>query len=312
MNYAKLDVNTEAGHEVESIPMVGTIDLDLFPRMWRAPFGGSRLYFNKTDPFFYSGLTGPIGRVSDKRFLRDAAVRMAFEGRSADEEWGERAEYGSCFHLLVALHERGELVFSFDNKDWHIVVDSFMDEHRLWEHRKRWVEDIQNDFYAYFQWKKDYEVEVLATEIMVANRDYAIATPLDIVCTMKFNKGRIMANVNLKTGDKGFSDDYATQAGMEAWLFNMHWDQMRGSFCFRPKARKTAPGNYEMSKNHYHTDEASIALYEHIAKGVKLFGLNETNHKFVFYSGQEGSHQAQHMTAKDWLTIWQGHTPNPF
>lgn len=312
MNYAKMDFNREAGHEVENIPLVGSIDLSPFPKFWRAPFGSSRLYFNKIDPFFYSGLTTPIGRVSDKKFLRDAAVRMAFEGRSADEEWGERADYGSCFHLLVALHERGEVIFSYDDEEWVKVVDSFIEDGRYYDQRNKWIDDIKNDFFAYLSWKRDYEVEVHATEIMVANREYALATPLDIVCTMKFNRGRILANVNLKTGDKGFSDDYAIQAGMEAWLFNQHKDEMRGSFCWRPKDRKRSPGGYELSKNHYHTDEDSLELYTHIAKGVKLFKLNETSHKFQFYSGDATNPKVEYLTAHEWLARWQGHDPNPF
>lgn len=304
MNYTKINFTQVAGVDVESLP---SSLAKHFPRFRRAPFSNGRYYFNNTDPFFYSGLTGPIGYNSDKRHLNKAAINMAYQGRSADFEWNERANYGTCFHLLVGLHEDGSLPFVFGDGDWRKVVQSFIEEYRYHEYAARWYSDIQNDFAAYFQWKQDSEVKVLSTEVVVSSQEWKIATPLDLIVEMKFNRKRILANVNIKTGDHPFPADNLLQVGMEAYLWNQCETRpfdIEGTFAWRPKSRATSPGAYELSKNCMYTED-NIPLYNHIGNSVNIFGLNNPSGKIVTFEGDEQSFKIQTLSPWEWLEMAQ-------
>jgi hypothetical protein len=301
MNYTKINQTPYKGVEVEELP---TKLESNFTKFRRAPFGSRRLYFNKRDPFFYSGLTTPIGALANKSHLNKAAVNMAYQGRSADFEWNERANYGTCFHLLVGMHEEGDLTFDFDARSWKNVVDSFIQEYHYQDYAGRWFSDIQNDMYAYFQWKKASNVKVLSTEIVVHNAAYKIATPLDLIVEMDFNRKRILANVNFKTGDHPFAAENLLQVGMEKWLWNTSPERpfdLDGSFAWRPKNRRTSPGSYELSPN----AKYNIPMFEYVAQSVDVLGLNEPSGKIVTFEGvgEEGIMTA--LSPQDWLADYQ-------
>lgn len=305
--YTKYDTGIYKGTEVESVPVVAAkgFPKDYFENMYRAPFGSdSRWYFRAGEQEFYSGLTGPIGSFMDKSFLAKASKKMALEGVDSDDVWGERANYGSCVHLLVALHERGELVFKFNDDEWLEVMEDFLQDYGYQHLRSQWQEDIQNDMAMWFQFKKDHKVKVMATELMVRYEPWRIATPLDIICGMDFGGGRILANVNLKTGDKQFGDSYYVQACMEAFMYNEmmpleKW-KLKGSFCLRPKSRKTNVGDFELSKN-------CINLYtkeymDYIGQGCILREQYKPKGHVKRFSGEDGRFTAEKITPYQWLS----------
>lgn len=178
----------------------------------------------------------------------------------------------------------------------------------------KWEEDLQNDMAAYFKWKKDYDVKVVATEIMVRHEAWRIATPLDIICAMNFGGKRIMANVNLKTGDKGFSDAYGLQACMEAYMFNgMMPDKkfkLKGSFCLRPKLRSRCTGDYELSKNHiseYSEDDMNF-----VGNTVVRFKRYQPKGNVKIFEGNEKQFSATSFSPYEWLTYFKGDENQPF
>lgn len=293
----------------EEVPVVAAkgFPISYFRKMYRAPFGSdSRWYFTDQAVEFYSGLTGAISKSGavDKSFLHKASKNLALQGIDSDELWGERADYGSCFHLLVALYERGEMPFSFNGQEWRDIMEEFIKDGGYEIHRRKWEEDLQNDMAMWFKFKKEYDVKVVATEIMVYNDDWKIATPLDIICGMNFGGKRILANVNLKTGDKTFGDSYYLQAAMEAQMFNdlmedKKW-KLKGSFCLRPKKREKCVGDYEISKNCINL--YSKELFDHIGKCVVLYEINKAKGLVKQFSGEESNYEAKMLTPYEWLS----------
>lgn len=308
MNYAKKDFSELFGTEVEEVRLQSKKPMPGFTYMWRSPFGGDgRWYFRLGASDFYSGLTGAItaSNLFDKTFLNKARVNLAFQGRDADVEWRERADYGSCFHLLVSLHEMGELKFDFDNGEWKAVMQSFIESGGYQSMTQRWTEDLQNDMAAWFLFKKESNVQVIATEIMTYHDGWRVATPLDFIVEMDFNRKRITANINIKTGDKGFNDSYYFQVFAEAYLFNRQTEGLKveGTFCWRPKDRKRSPGQYELSKNCI--EAFDVELLEHMGRAVNILKTYKPNGKISTYSGGEHNFTVKHLTPYEWLEIFQ-------
>jgi hypothetical protein len=302
-------------------PEFSDFPLDKFPNFWRSPFGkkDQRLYAKKGFPEFFCGISSLAGKagISNKEGLRKAELDLAFRGIDAQQKWSERTEYGSCFHLLVALHERGELKFVFGEHDWVDVVNDFIEEFGFHSYRKQWIADIQNDFHCWFQFKRDYNVKVVTTEVMVSRDDWFTATPLDDIVEMDFNKKRIFADINLKTGDTfPFDEGYYFQTAFEAYLYNRqiekdgkrHKYTLDGAFCWRPKTRAKTPGAYELSKNtiNLYTEED----FAHVAWLVKRNKLNipSPDSKIVTFHGNEQDSKIVIRTPYEWLKNMNGDT----
>jgi hypothetical protein len=303
--------------QIESL--INDKSLPPFPLIYRCRFTGDsrRVYFRKSFNQFYSGITSAISAsgLSDKTFLNKARVNMAFEGIDADEVWGEKRDYGSVFHLLVSMHERtddGHRPFVFDEDSehgiaWRSDVRNWAIQYGCPHNQDLWIDQVQNDFAAWFQFKRDYNVRVMASEIPVFNDKWLIATPMDIVCEMDFNKKRIFANINLKTGTaSSIGKDYTLQVCMEQQLWD---DTMRekkceqfllgGTFIFRPKDRQKAPCKYELSKNF--TGTHSMEEMEYIATGVKLNRSNWPKGKIRTFTGDEKTFTYTEKSAQEFL-----------
>lgn len=320
MNYTKYDTEVIEGCEVENVRLAVNPDFSDFPKnkfpiVYRSSFGkeGQRLYAMKGSMEFFCGITSAIGRsgLVDQSFLNKARVKMAFEGKDADAIWQERANYGSCLHLLVAMHERGELVFEFHSDEWRKVADSFIEEYGYQALRSKWYSDLMNDMYSWFDFKKEKNVRVITTEVAVYHPEWMIITPLDVIAEMDFNKGRVIANINLKTGDThAFSDSYYLQTSMEAYLYNQIIGdspyKLSASFCWRPKTREKTPGAWELSKN-------TISSYtpKHFARVGETVLLaeppmNQASGAIVSFFGNESNFHKQLLTPYEWLARING------
>jgi hypothetical protein len=322
--YTNYDCENLDGLDVEVVrtvvnPQFSDFPLDRFPHFWRSPFGkkDQRLYARKGHGEFFTGISSLAGKsgISNKDGLQKAEIDLAFRGIDARQKWSERAEYGSCFHLLVALHERGELRFAFGEHDWVEVVDDFIATNGFFSFRKQWIEDIQNDFHCYFKFKKESDVKVITTEVMAARDDWFMATPLDIIAEMTFNRKRIIANINLKTGDTfPFDEGYYFQTSLEAYLYNRqiekggskHKYSLDGSFCWRPKTRAKTPGAYELSKNAINSyTEEDFAHAAWLVKRNKMY-IPSTDSKIVTFHGDESNNQIIIRTPYEWLAQMNG------
>lgn len=322
--FTNYDTSEQSGLIVEDVrtvvnPEFGDFPLELFPNFWRSPFGSpnQRLYARKGHPEFFSGISSLASAcgLTDKSGLNKARVTMAFQGLDADIKWNERANYGSCLHLLIALHERNELKFVFGLHDWTEVVEDFITSYGYHSLREQWYADIQNDMAAYFSFKRDSNVKIVTTEVMVCHDDWHIATPLDIVAQMDFGGKRIFANINIKTGDTHpFSEDYFIQTCLEAYLYNRQIEKngkknkysLNGSFCWRPKTRSKTPGNYELSKNtiNLYTEDDFLYIAEYVKR--KKPYVPSSDSKIVTFHGNEENSKIIIRTPYEWLKNMNG------
>lgn len=291
--------------ETEKIePLVNINELPQFPLIWRCRFGSDkkRVYYRKGFNKFYSGVTTAIAKsgLVDKSYLSKIKIEKAFEGVDIEEEWDVKKNYGTVFHTLVSLHERNDSThrpFVFDDMDengaaWRQDVKKWSIEYECPQNYEFWCDQVQNDFAAWFKFKRDYNVKVIASEIPVFHDEWLICTPLDIVCEMDFNKKRIFANINIKTGTGSDGKDYTLQVCMEQFL----WDKtmresgaekflLGGTFTWKPKDRFRAPADYSLSKNY--SGAHSMAEMNHVANGVVLTKANEPGGVIRTYKGGE-------------------------
>lgn len=318
--FTNYDSEVKDGLQVENVRTVVTnkfadFPLDKFPHYWRSPFGkkDQRLYARKGYPEFFCGISSLASScgITDKSGLNKARVQLAFQGIDSDIKWNERANYGSCLHLLIALHERGELRFVFGEHDWVEVAEDFIQEFGYHSLRAQWINDLQNDMASYFSWKKDNKVEVIATEIMVAHEEWHVATPIDLLVEMDFNRKRIKADINIKSGDTHpFSEDYYFQVALETYLYNRQIGkskyQAEGAFLWRPKTRATTPGKYEMSKNAINA--YGLDDFEFAARWVerKKPYIPSADSKIVTYRGTEEDVKVVISTPYEWLARING------
>jgi len=304
---ADLFSQVETEH-VEPIINVTDLPMSKFDRIYRARFGKAegRNYYVKGVDFYFSGLTNPIKKsgLVDYTFLNKASKDLAMQGIDSNELWGEKRDYGTCLHTLISMHERRDaerIPFEFadyteNGQRWREVVKQMCTDWNYPHLYPIWVEWLQNDFAAYFTWKKEYEVKVIASEVAVYNTDWKICTPLDLVVELSFNRKRIIANVNVKSGTSGYSGkDYSLQVVMELMLWNNYIKSfgediakkynMTGTFTLSPKDRDRSPGNYNFSKNY--AGEHSIEEVNHVVNGCLLNKLYEPKGKLRFYEGDE-------------------------
>ena len=63
-----------------------------------------------------------------------------------------------------------------------------------------WIERMHKDLLSFIQFVIDKNVEPIAIEFPIVSDEYGIGTLLDLVCEMDFNKGRVVALIDHKSG----------------------------------------------------------------------------------------------------------------
>lgn len=304
INASLLNTETFQGVQVEDLPT----RLTGMPHFWRARFNsstGGRLYFNKTANHFYSGITTPIGAVSSgKMILQKAALEAAYKGRIADLEWAVARDYGSLLHLLISLVEEGLMVFKFEGGEWENLLEQFVVNGYYYDWRQIWRQQIRNDMAAYLRFKKDHNVVVLSSETVVSSDKWRIATPLDLIVEMDWKGQRIKANINLKSGDKPFTEENIAQVGMEMWLWNQEPRRpfdLDKTFLWRPKGRERSPGNYEVKEG----NPAQVEFFEYVGQTCLLQEMYVAKGKVVIFEGDSEEFKITTIEPLDWLKLWQ-------
>lgn len=290
---------------------------------WRAPFGGSnggRFYFRKGVLDFYAGYS-----LWTKSVLPTAPSLIAWQIAQGDE--GKvislaAREYGSIFHLFVARHERLEDEFRFkvngkQSQEWRDYIRGIIDHLGL---PKTYIEDweskLKNDMTAYFRWKREHQVNVLAVEVPVWNDEYKIATPLDMVvqCLVKASPYAkaptvpAVAAIDFKTGDGGVDyDEYKLQLGFVrlAWneIFQDTPYQITHALNWSPKKRSMSPAGYNFINQ---TDRFTDEQIRHYAKTCSLMGFNRPTGKVLDYRDSEDGPVLEIVHPLDWLKNFFG------
>ncbi len=276
-----------------------------------------RYYFKKGKPFFYMGVTGPIGVswIGQKmsKALNKVKLSHAMEtGEDISEAWGERADYGTLFHTMVKLH------YDFMNGDGKKGVKCVITD-RLWlntcvalcdemgytkEHFfNEWHDDLINDFAAWFNFCKEKNVKVLGCEVQVCDDMLRFATCLDIVCELDFNRGRKRAYIDIKTGTHASpSDSYACQCALGVYMFNNNTtgEPIECAFIWNPKDRVKNPTDFYFSKDlakAYNADDFELISRIAIKSGM----ATPKGYKIRYYQNEDGTITATRETPQEYL-----------
>lgn len=229
--------------------------------MYRINYLGKRGYVLQ-EPFKpYSGLTGALtsatfkGNIGAKRLetWRDTQ-RADLGAENADAFLEQMASFGNLLHqCLVRIKNDGYLDFDFE-RDY---ASAFFEKSALDNNIKPNANVIRKQVFEYsksaaslLQFFYECVTEVHAIEGMCKSDELSIATPIDIVCTLKDKKGDFKATLNLKTSSQ-IGDHQLEQAVVEKHLWNTTYPEMQvtKTGILRPKAwslKKMIP-TYELA-----------------------------------------------------------------
>jgi len=197
--------------------------------------------FSGDEPVFYTSVTTLIkNTLPTSPFLISWLISK--QGTGAEEAL-ERAFYGTflhaeCSNLLINgkynLEKLPERLESFSRREDMPI-------------KKGWVDDLKKDMLAFAQFVIDKEVTPLAIEICLYHPDDGYAGALDLVCELTFNRKRITAIIDLKSGRKGFYESHEIQLGAYRDMWQIHFPDtpIDKLFNLSPKAWKKSP-TYEL------------------------------------------------------------------
>lgn len=253
-------------------------------RVFRFPYGDDRMYFTENPAKIYSGLTGYINEIPIKKGSDAALVSYRMKhGERFQEELTHAADYGTFCHMAVAqfLTHKSMDLSSLKDEFRDYMIQTGMPMARF---QKYWYR-VVNDMKAFAQFAYEKELEPLATEYVVYDDFHGIATPLDIVARMKFNKKVRVVNINLKFRENpGVYDKDIIQTNIEMMIYNNVFGgselECENTFIWSPSNWKTTPtykltnttGQY--TKEDWNTDHEIVTLLRKAGKARNPVSLD--------------------------------------
>lgn len=286
--------------------------------LYRAPFGsdGARYYFRKGVRLFYAGYSLWTSSVIPKSsFLLQW---MVDEGEAGKQKALEARVYGSALHHIIAEIEReGGQSFKFDGDVaawWKDIVRTYIESNGLnyFLLFETWCQQVKNDIFAWFAFKRDYKVNVLAVEFPVYDDDYLIATPADVIALMEVDGREVSAAIDIKATTRAVagSTEYALQLYFIRHAFNKlhgHHFAIERTFNWSLMDRSKSPGKYRLEEQVFKSSNGNAQeLFELYARLVRLNGINEPSGKIIsFTDGDSGEALMVVEKPSDWLKRWQ-------
>lgn len=198
-----------------------------------------------------------------------------------------KSEYGTLMHICF-----GELIISeqFDLSTVYDKAEQHIRENGLIIDPREWGDKLKMDILSMAAFIRDYEVEPLAVEIMLASRDIGIVGVIDLVCKMndkkytestsKAKRKRITALIDFKSG-KSFYESHEVQLELYKLIFNENFPEIEieGIFNWSPKDWRREP-SYNFVNQTDKPSSQKVPLYLELAnidgvdydKSVKSIG----------------------------------------
>ena len=194
--------------------------------------------FEGEEPVFYTSVTTLIKNTLPTsphliKWLIDKG------GDAGKDETMSRAAYGTFLHTQCAeLLING--TYNLDDLSGKLTI--FLTTEKM-TGEKGWEEELKKDVLAFAQFIIDYNVKPLAIEICLYHPFDGYAGAIDLVCELDFNKKRIRAIIDLKSGRKGFYESHEVQLGayLEMWKIHFPDSPVDKVFNWSPKAWRKAP-----------------------------------------------------------------------
>lgn len=183
-------INNLYGAELQELQFAYKDDLVLTQPsiIYRANYGGGDRYYyritqdetGKRQFIFYPSTTTFTKKVlPTSEFLLQW---MKENGEETDAIRDLAADYGTLMHICLAYF----LMSGWDYSTTREVVAQYVE--KLGHHKNlisKWTERINKDVAAFAQFCRDYEIEPIMIEGMLASDELGIAGTLDLVCKMR-------------------------------------------------------------------------------------------------------------------------------
>jgi hypothetical protein len=233
--------------------------------LYRMDSPSNRYYyrFEKGEPVFYTSVTTLIKNTlpTSPHLIK---WMISKGGDAGKDEALSRAAYGTFLHEQCAellIHGRYDL----DKLSEKLAI--FLTKEKVTA-EKGWEDELKKDVLAFAQFIIDRNVKPLAIEICLYHPTDGYAGALDLVCEMDFNKKRIRAVVDLKSGRKGFYESHEVQLGayLEMWKVHFPDTPVERTFNWSPKAWRKVP-TYNLQDQ---TDSKNIKKLPYLVELAKI------------------------------------------
>lgn len=290
--------------------------------MWRAPFGydGGRHYFREQSPEFYAGYS-----LWTKSVLptNEQLIRWKIsQGENGPVISLAAKSYGTMFHYFVARHEDRNDEYQFKMhgpaaSEWLEYIRTQVATLGLPVlYVEDWERKFRNDMLAYFNWKREHQVNVLAIEAPVYSDEFRIATPVDMVCEClvketpyaKKPTKKVVAAVDFKTGENGVDyDEYKLQLMFIKHAWNERFAEtpyaMTGIFNWAPKKRSMSNGGFHFVNQDGRFSERQFL---HYAAGCEIHEINKPTGKVLVYKDGPDGPELDTVDPYTWLRLFFG------
>jgi len=266
--------STEVGGLLCRIPAFGE-------RVRRFPHPDGRLYFTvESGICLYSGITGYIDKFWKKPGEDEPLIEYRVKhGANHKNALRLAASYGTFGHQCAA-----ELMSRTDEVS--LALDILPDFERYCLREGMVVENywnrLCNDLKSFAQFVYEREVEPLAVEYCVYDKLKGVATPLDLVCRLKFNGKTVVANVNFKFRESpNLYPKDTKQTCIETMLFNQRFvgteNEITHNFVWMPVNWRGETPTYKLENT---TGKYTREMWEEdhgilVTKKAIHFDLNE-------------------------------------
>lgn len=261
------------------------------PSFRRVNHKGKRFYDDQNGNRYIS-LTSFLDAVvpapKQLRTWREEVMLMLGSSDKLEKYMGILADFGTCAHILLGeFTKNGHLTTeAFDDQvNAFIIAQGIDPQSKL----GGMIYEAQLKTLASFmQFLYDKEAQILAVEIPCCCPNFRVATQIDLVVEMKFNKSAVTAAINLKTGLNP-SKFHELQLAMEKYLYEQTYKGLGLSldmiFGLHPSDWKEKP-TYTL-KNYSATYEANIKALKHFWQAAQLTtDLFEMQSSFVRHDVQ--------------------------
>lgn len=249
--------------------------------LYRLDMGENRVYYRFVDdnPVFYTSVTTLIKKtLPTSPFLIKWMVDKQGEGK---EEAHEKSIYGSFLHQEVG----SMLITGKYNLD--TIGDRlrpFLIKEQMPENRLKWSEELKKDILSFAQFAIDRELEPLAIELVLYHPTDGYAGALDIVGNLSWNKKRIRAVVDVKSGKKNFYESHEIQLKCYWNMWNIHFPNLPvdAVFNWSPKDYRTATPTYNFKDQ---SDSKNLAKLPFLVELARI-EAEKFNDKTLIIKGQ--------------------------
>lgn len=147
------------------------------------------------------------------------------------------ALYGTILHVEIAKAIKN---MSYDFRTIRKVISDTIPAH-LYHMIGQWEWELKKDMMSFIQFMKEKIVRVIACEIGVYSDEYGLGGTIDLVCELRFGKGTVIAQVDFKSGRKGFWDSHELQLH----CYKEIWNERFGSLVEVTHVFNWSPTNWK-------------------------------------------------------------------